>query len=92
MAIHTFFCEKCEDHFEAFVAAKDMPKKKSCPRCGARCKKDFTKMRPNVIQDTLRQPMRLNSLVGRPMVESNTDIKKAMKAHDRSTGSELVMA
>lgn len=89
MGIHTFYCEKCDKHFNQFVAAADMPRTLPCTICGSECKKDFTFMRHGVIDDTWKKPQRLTSLKGSPIVDSNSGMRRAMKAHDRKHGTKL---
>lgn len=68
-----------------------------CPKCGIieapgnSCPKCFEEKPrgPFIVQDTLPYPRKLVSLHGMPMVESNSDIRRAMKRHDQVHGTAL---
>lgn len=86
--IHTFLCRKCQKEFMANVPAKEMPRKEPCPDCKTPAMKFFQPTQ--VMQDSLKRPVKLSSLYGCPTIESRSDRRRAMKAHDRKYGTSLV--
>jgi hypothetical protein len=89
--MHTFLCRKCEATFQAFVPAVEMPRTEPCPECQSPSLKCFLpETTPRVNQDTYRNPVKLSSLHGCPVVESRSDRRRAMKQHDRKYGTSLV--
>ena len=88
MTLHTFICPTHGD-FSEFVPAAKMPCKKKCPACGRKCSKNFEAGRSRIIPDSLGYRFRAVSLAGMPMVESRSEVRRAMKAHDRKYGTRL---
>jgi hypothetical protein len=85
MSRHYIWCTHCNK----LQQTVEIEGYRVCPVCQA--PPPSAKPNRGVIQDTLKNPMRLDSLRGRPYVESVSDIKRELKRHDEKYGTKLVM-